>query len=97
MKKRILKYTLSDKNYVPGANVHAIDMPEGAQVLTARWQQSEYGKGFAIWCLVDESQPKQAREFVVLATGDDMWNPRAIYIATCEKPSGTIWHVFETP
>lgn len=88
--KRIYKYELS-------ANTpQSIDLPEGAQVLTA---QGQHEQSVCIWALVDPERPKQKRYFEVFATGESVFVDMGVsrnYIGTAQLEGGTlIFHVFE--
>lgn len=83
--KVIYKYPLSDWSAT-------IEMPQGAQVLTAQLQ----GDKTFIWALVDTDKPKEERTFATIGTGHDAgkYNGELIYINTIFQ-SGFVWHIFE--
>lgn len=87
MDKRIYKYE------VPAGKVPRINFPEGAQVLSAEFQNGV----FVIWALVDTEKPTtDTREVLILATGQsandrDLWEHE--YVNTVGV-SGFVFHVF---
>lgn len=88
--KRIYKYELSANNR------QSIELPEGAQILTA---QGQNGCNVCLWALVDPEQPPEQRYFEIFATGEpvhvDMGVERR-YVGTAQLEGGRlIFHVFE--
>jgi len=87
------------KYQLPGT-LNSLYLPAGAKPLTARFQDSTFGNGFMLWCLVDTDEPvKETREFVVVATGAEIVYPENTnaleYISSIETPQGLMFHVFE--
>ncbi len=85
--KRILKFDLD-----PG--ITALKLPSGSEVLSARFQASEYGQGVKLWALGETSKAPKVSTFLVAATGEAVLLPSK-YIATVETPSGEMLHVFQ--
>lgn len=73
-----------------------IDMPEGAEILTAQFQ----GEILCLWALVDADKPKQERVIEVFGTGNPIWVDMGVsrkFIATAQMPNmPLVWHVFES-
>jgi len=68
---KIHKYTLND-----GLGVQTLDLPNGSEFLHAAFQQGQ----MRIWMRVHENAPKEATEFCVAFTGDEIlpgWQHRA--------------------
>lgn len=88
--KRIYKYELSPNS------PQSIDLPEGAQILTA---QGQHGRNVCLWALVDPERPKEKRYFEVFATGESVHEDMGVerrYIGTAQLEGGLlIFHVFE--
>ncbi len=83
----IFKYTLT----LDGA---LIEMPIGAEVLTAR----EQGDQICVWAKVDTTMElKEQRTFKVFGTGHEMPNdPNWRYVGTAMLHGGAlVFHVFE--
>ena len=69
---------------------NAIQMPAGAEVLTAR----ERPDGPQLWALGDPLKPLAERRVLVVYTGDDV--PDDVeYVATFADPEGLVLHVFD--
>src|SRR5689334_10974082 len=86
--KRILKYDL-------GIGVHTVNIPAGAEILTARYQHSNYGDGVKLWALVDTDPAtrKIPVTYLLIRTGGEVMIP-VTYVATIENPDGLIFHLF---
>lgn len=88
--KRIYKYELSSNS------PQLIELPEGAQVLTA---QGQHGRSVCLWALVDPERPTEKRYFEVFATGEAIPTDASVkrnYIGTAQLEGGRlIFHVFE--
>jgi hypothetical protein len=88
--KRIYKYELSPNS------PQMIELPEGAQILTA---QGQHGRSVCLWALVDPERPKEQRYFEVFATGEAIHTDMGLdrnYIGTAQLEGGQlIFHVFE--
>lgn len=70
---------------------NSLDLPDGAQVLTAQ----EQGGRIQMWVLVNpEVKHLQHRKFHVYGTGDTLPVNPGRYIATVQR-GWTVWHVFE--
>lgn len=66
-----------------------IEMPEGAQVLTAQMQ----GSTPCLWALVNPEAPKTIRKFFVYGTGHEIGEEGIAYIGSVQS-NGFVWHVF---
>lgn len=88
MTQTILKYSVGR----PEAYAKNIELPIGAQVLSAGIQH--YDNDIFIWCLVDPSQRKEQRSFVVVGTG---WNVNGYVIDYIGRVTETPyeWHILE--
>lgn len=86
--KRILKYKFD----VTAAYRFSILLPRAALVLHAAEQREEY----FIWALVDEDQPLENKNFLVIGTGAWIENTQEIicHISTIQS-RGFVWHIFE--
>lgn len=86
--KRIYKYP------VPLNDDSAIDMPEGAQVLTVQMQHEQVW----IWALVDPDAPMVTRRFHIVGTGHPIEHPDTLtYIGTFQVSGGMLAsHLFES-
>lgn len=86
MKRRIWKYPIELADFV------IIEMPEGAEILTA---QMQYGK-LCLWALVDcePELPKLNREIEIIGTGNSIIEAPRRYIATVQQDI-FVWHIFE--
>lgn len=80
--KKVFKYSLLTSENV-------LDMPEGAQVLSAHVQ----GTTVCIWALVDPGKPTERRTFRVYGTGHEM-DDGITFIGTV-MAGPFVWHVFE--
>jgi hypothetical protein len=70
-----------------------IEMPSGAQILTAQPQ----GGTLMIWAIVDTDAPKVKRQVHVIGTGWTSPFPDNVrYVATVQQPP-FVWHVFIGP
>jgi len=73
-----------------------IEMPSGAQVLTAQLN----GDTLCLWAKVNTKNPPEKRRFVVATTGEGLPCVELEYgygnfIATIQESSGYVCHVFE--
>ena len=83
--KTIYKWTLT-------VGMTELQMPAGAKVLTAQMQ----GDQPQLWALVDPTQPKERRVFVIYGTGNSVPDNPGEYVATFQMDGGAlVWHVFE--
>ncbi len=86
----VWKYTLNEGNAIT-----RLTMPKGARVLTAAWQ----GRDLCIWALVDPSEPRETRRFVVHVTGGQIEDVASLaYVGTVHSNDGgspLVLHVFE--
>lgn len=89
--KTVWKYDLSP-NDGDSMRVH-IEMPVGAQVLTAQMQHSKP----QLWVLVDPNASKELRSFQVVGTGHPFEPaPTARYVNTFQMQGGLfVFHLFE--
>ena len=82
--KTVWKYTLSPVSYLM--------IPKGSKVLFVD-NQKEIAQ---LWALVDPSQEKESREFVVYGTGHDVPDNPGNYVGSFLMSSGSlVFHVFE--
>jgi len=88
--KRIFKYDL-------GFGLDSIELLEGTEILTARYQKSMFGEGVKLWAVVETCNGVKTipHRFLTLPTGAEIG--AAKYIATIETPDGEIYHVFQLP
>jgi hypothetical protein len=75
-------------------NFGALQMPQGAQVLTVQMQDGTP----CLWAKVDPTRPTERRTFNVYGTGHEMPDdPCLVYVATFQMGGGAlVWHVFES-
>lgn len=86
--RRVYKYAM------PVTDVHNVELPEGAEILTVQSQHDEPH----MWALVDPDAPMATRTFLLLGTGhsseDDL--SRDDYIGTYQlRDGGLVFHLFE--
>lgn len=75
------------------ADIQDIEVPEGAELLTAREQNEQP----CVWFKCDPSKPTINRCIRLCATGDSA-SQHARYIGTCFLQKGQlVFHVFESP
>lgn len=85
--KKIFKYKLELRAR------GSLELPEGADILTARFQNSTFGSGLMIWAAVNPEARKERKAYAVLPTGEEV--PEGLkYLATVETPSDLIFHVY---
>lgn len=86
--KSVWKFTLE-----PGYETQAIEMPKGAEILTAR----EQGNSVCVWAMVDTRAMREARRFSVIGTGWQVPERNRKYIGTAQFIDGAplVFHVFE--
>lgn len=74
-------------------DLQAIEMPKGAQVLTAQTQNGSV----CIWALVDPSEATEKRAFAVIGTGHPIEQAEQLrYVSTFQIHGGSlVFHVFE--
>jgi hypothetical protein len=71
-----------------------LEIPLGAQLLHAAWQQGAP----TLWFLVDPTQGKERRLFVIVATGETLHYREGslAFVGTVLTPDGRfVWHIFE--
>lgn len=69
-----------------------VDMPAGAQVLTAQLQRGV----LQMWALCDPAAEKTPRTFSVFGTGNPMPNNPGRYVSTFQLSGGElVFHLFE--
>lgn len=86
MSKTIWKYPLTI------SKLQEIDMPKGAEILTAQMQDDEP----VLWALVDPDQEKERRFIEIYGTGHWLDGDPRKYISTFQiMESGLVFHVFE--
>lgn len=81
------------KHYLSAKTVQTIQMPAGAQILTAQVQRDE----ICLWAMVDEVyQEYEARKIEVLGTGISAEEIKRTHIGTVQMNNGDlVFHVFE--
>lgn len=96
MKRAIWKVAIKT---VPGKST--VVLPLDAKMLTARYQNSAFGRGLFLWADVDPDDNTLADHTIhVFATGepfDDhspLYGGTLHYLATVEDGAGLIWHVY---
>jgi hypothetical protein len=82
--ERIYKYEIGimDKQ--------SIQMPQGAQILTAQVQRGQ----LYIWALVNILAPTETRTIAVYGTGNALPKHLGDYIGTVQMPP-FVWHIFD--
>lgn len=76
--------------------VNAVQMPQGAKILTAGAQANESGYQLVIWALVPETSALEVKSIVVVYTGQPFdCAETANYIGSVVTPNGLVHHVFE--
>lgn len=91
MTKLVFKYDLAFE-------VDTLSLPEGSEILTVRYQASEYGEGLKLWAFVPSPPTQLAKKqvtFVTVPTGAHVMDKPMKYIATVETPQGEIFHTFQ--
>lgn len=73
------------------ADYQAVMMPEGAQILTAQYQDDDV---LCLWALVDPDAERVQRKIWVYDTGWELPDNPGTWIATVQRDS-FVWHVFE--
>lgn len=77
---------------IPITDLQVVNMPEGAEVLTAQMQGSE----LCLWALVDPEADRKPRQFRIAGTGHKLPADPGAYIGTAQMHGGQlVWHVFE--
>lgn len=87
MAKKIFKYQIETLDN------QTIEMPRGAEILHLDLQNNIP----CIWALVDDKNPKEKREFLVVGTGHEIdYNIEFNYVGTYQLMSGgLVFHVLE--
>lgn len=85
MTARIFKYVVSNR-------IWKLAMPTGAKILSVGADPATGNPAF--WALVDDTQPKEEREFRVFGTGHEIDVPVDWYVGTAIC-GPFVWHVFE--
>lgn len=67
-----------------------ISMPKGAKVLSVQIQSGIP----CMWAQVDNTKPKEDREFFIIGTGNLVPSDKLIYIDTFQYTS-YVWHLYE--
>ena len=82
------------KTELQGADYQQIEVPEGAEFLTAHEQNG----GICVWYRCDENAPKVRRGIYLLGTGHDAPDPASTrYVGTAFMQGGLyVFHVFES-
>lgn len=68
-----------------------IEMPEGAEILTAQIQNGV----LCLWAIVDTSKPETTRVIEIIGTGHEIQKGERKYIGTVYPDNGLVWHIFE--
>ncbi len=84
----IYKYLLKPQS------VQTVEMPKGAQILTAQFQN----KTICLWALLNLEGFATKRTIEICGTGLPLdFHPR-VFISTVQDPvNGLVWHIFERP
>ena len=83
--KTVFKYPIK------GTPKEEIDLPHGAQLLTARYRGSQ----LFIWARVDPQAENEKRDIYVVGTGEAIEVSGLYYVATVERPNTSfIHHIF---
>lgn len=75
-----------------------LDMPKGAQILTAETQYagSPRLEAMTMWALVDPEAPTEPRRFRLGGTGGPLPDDPGQHVGTCQLNGGDlVFHVFE--
>lgn len=77
-------------------DAQTIEMPDGAEILTAQFQGDE----LCLWVMVDSEKPKRERVIEIFGTGNPIWVDMGVqrkFIATAQQPDmPLVWHIFES-
>lgn len=73
---------------VPMEHVVRIEMPWGAELLTAQLQ----GDVPMLWAAVDPEAPRKTRVLTIIGTGREA--PEGRYVGTWQQ-DGYVWHLFD--
>lgn len=78
-----------------GPLLNRVPMPQGAEILSVQYQESE--GAIVLWARVNIDAPNTARAFYVAPTGAPLptAHPNWRFIGTVQIGS-TVWHVFDT-
>lgn len=77
---------------VPIQAEFAVDMPEGAEVLTVQGQGFQY----QMWARVDADAVLEERRFHIRGTGHPLTGNEGRYVGTFQQAGGLlVWHLFE--
>lgn len=69
-----------------------IRMPIGARILSVQLQNET----MTLWAWVNPDAYHETRAFVIVGTGNEMWDRVKTYIGTVQTHHGAlVWHVFE--
>lgn len=68
-------------------------LPSGACSLKVAWQDSPYGQGPQLWCLVNPDAPLVGHILQIVPTGGKIGHTTA-YLGSFETPEGMMFHVF---
>lgn len=81
---------------LPVQPIAELIMPEGAKVIHADYQQSEWDWGpqaIMVWALVDDTAAMEERLFFVTGTGHPV--PEGVEHVATVQISQYVWHVWE--
>lgn len=79
---------------LPVTDFQKIEMPKGAEVLSAQVQ----GVSLCLWAMVDPEAETELRGFWIIGTGHPIEHEKNLgrFIGTTQMYNGSlIWHVFE--
>lgn len=81
---------------VPVADRLTVQMPAGATVLSVRPSRGRLDDQLDVWAVVDTSAPDEARELLVVGTGNPLPDDVGAFVGTVLTHGGVfVWHVFE--
>lgn len=73
----------------------AVELPEGAQVLSVQHQEGSDYRQLQLWAIVDPSRPMRTVHLVVRGTGHPMQGNEGDYLGTVQLLAGRlVFHVF---
>jgi len=85
--KRIYKYPLTGV-------WNKVLMPYGSEIITVRYQESQFGFGVMLYALVDPTADKVQKTFFVVPTGGEVGG-NVRYVGTIENTFLEVLHIFE--
>ncbi len=82
---KVFKYVMEITDYVD------LDMPSGAEVLTAQMQNGD----LCLWAKVDENAPKEKRRFRIAGTGHPLEGKHEYISTVFPYNDSLVFHIFE--